>query len=240
MILDRRTALRSLAVLPLLGVPAAQAATTDLVLNCDTALAPVMTAVAQRFHAISGVKVRVFPTGPGLLIPQIARAVQNDLLVTQTGIMAEAVAGGLIRGTPRGAWRNPLVLAARRGAGDGALKGRIAVSDPTPGSDMDGPAIVAAMDLGQSRILGVIDTEEVVFLLAGGEADAGLLHASDLPRHPGLERLRPVPASAAAPLTYAVALTVLARRPDPGAFIDFLVSPEGTAALAAQGLESAA
>lgn len=238
MVLDRRTVLRALAAPLLVAAAPAGAAITDLVASCDTALAPVLSAVAERFLARAGVRVRVFPTGPGLLVPQLARAVQNDLLVTQAGIMDAAVRANLIAGTPRGAWRNPLVLAAPRGAGTAALKGRIAASDPTPGSDMDGPAIVSAMNLGQRAILGVIDTEEVAFLLARGEAEAGLLHLSDARARPDLEVVQPVPAAVAPPVTYAAATTVLARRPNPAAFIDFLVSPEGRSALAARGLEA--
>ncbi|WP_375462599.1 substrate-binding domain-containing protein [uncultured Methylobacterium sp.] len=238
MILNRRTVLHALAMPLLVAAPAAEAATTDLVLACDTALAPVLSAAAERYFETARLRVRVFPTGPGLLIPQIARAVQNDLLFTQTHIMNAAATAKLLAGAPRGTWRNPLVLAAARGAGAPALRGRIAVSDPTPGSDMDGPAIITAMNLGERAILGVIDTEEVAFLIARGEAEAGLLHVSDVRRRPDLEVIRTVPAAVAPPPTYAVAPTVLARRPNPAGFIDFLISPEGRAALAAQGLET--
>ncbi|WP_407531110.1 substrate-binding domain-containing protein, partial [Methylobacterium oryzisoli] len=154
--------------------------------------------------------------------------------------MAAAAAAGLIAGEAAGAWRNRFVLAARGGAGEAALTGRIAVPDPTPAADADGPALIRALGLGEDKILGVLDTDEVAFLLARGEASAGLLHAGDLASRPGLETIRPVPESVAPPVVYRVAVTTLARRPNPRAFVDFLISPEGAAALTAHSLEIAA
>lgn len=244
MTIPRRRLLQSL---PLLSLVAAKpqnsggtVTTTDLVLNCDTATAPALARAADRFHEAVGVRVRIFPTSPGLLIPQLARKVQNDLLFTQGTIMEAAAAAGLIAGEAAGAWRNRLVLAARSGMGEAALKGRIAVPDPTPAADVDGPEVIRALQLGERAILGVLDTDEVAFLLDRSEAEAGLLHASDLPHRPSLEAVRPVPDEVAAPLAYRVAVTTLARRPDPQAFVDFLLSAPGRAALSAQGLEAAA
>lgn len=242
----RRRILTALAALPLTAAappteaPAPARGITDLVLSCDSALGPAITQAAARFRARTGVQVRVFPTGPGLLVPQLARAVQNDLLLTQVQIMDTAAAAGLLAGPPRGAWRDSLILAARRGAGPGALGGRLAIADATPMSDMDGPAIVAKLGLAPREILGVIDTATVVALLGRGEADAGLLHASDVAGRTDLEIVGPVPESVAPALTYAIAVSTLARRPDPEAFVAFLVSPEGTAALKASGLERVA
>ena len=242
----RRRILTALAALPLTAAappteaPAPAKGITDLVLSCDSALGPAMNRAAQRFHTRADVHVRVFPTGPGLLVPQLARAVQNDLLLTQAPIMAAAASAGLLAGTPRGAWRNPLVLAARRGAGPRALAGRLAVTDPTPMSGIDGPTIVAKLGLAPAQILGVIDTNTVLALLGRGEADAGLLHASDVAGRADLEIVEAVPDSAAPSPTYVIAVSVLARRPDPQAFVDFLVSPEGTALLKASGLETIA
>jgi molybdate transport system substrate-binding protein len=243
MIIERRRVLQASAVLPLAAMAsAAKAATTDIVLNCDTALAPVMTAAASRFYQRSSVRVRVFATGPGLILPQLARQIQNDLICTRRDAMDAAVSSGLVAaGASRGAWRNRLVIGTRAGAGPAAVQGRIAVSDPTPASDMDGPAIIDGLGLGQAAVLGVIDTDEVAFLLLRGQADAGLLHLTDIHANPGLAILRTVPDGAAAPpITYSIAVTKLARRPAPQAFVAFLMAPEGGAVLRSFGLEAAA
>jgi molybdate transport system substrate-binding protein len=243
MFMRRRHVLQAAPALPLAVVATgAHAATTDLVLNCDPALVPPMTKAADRCFRSTGVRVRIFPTGPGLLLPQLERVIQNDLICTDARTIAAAVQAGLVAAdAPGGAWRNPLVIAGRADAGAGvgaAAKGRIAVSDPTPGSDMDGPAILQRLSLGQSAVLGGIDTDEVAFLVLRGDAEAGLLHATDVRAHPELTVLARVPDDVAAPVVCSVAVTKLARRPDPQAFAAFLVSPEGTAMLREQGLET--
>ena len=242
----RRHILTALAALPLTAAappteaPAPAKGITDLVLSCDAALGPAVRRAARLFRARAGVQVRVFPTGPGLLVPQLARAVQNDLLMTRRSIMETASAAGLLAGPARGAWRNPLVLAARRGAGPGALTGRLAVADPTPLSDMDGPGIAARLGLAPATLIGVIDTGTVRALLERGEAEAGLLHASDVAGHADLDIVEIVPEATAPALTYMIAVTILARRPRPEAFVDFLISSEGSAVLTTSGLERVA
>jgi molybdate transport system substrate-binding protein len=239
---DRRSVIRAIPALPLAFVAhAANAATTNLVLNCDTALGPVMTTAAARFFQRANVRVRVFPTGPGLLLPQLAREIQNDLICTQKTAGEAAVQANLVDpGALRGAWRNRFVIATRRGTGPDAVKGRIAVSDATPASDMDGPAIIQALALGQSAVLGVIDTDEVLFLLRARQVEAGLLHMTDVRANPELQVLRVVPDDVAPALMYAIAVTKGARRPNPQAFVDFLMTTEGAELLQAQGLEAVA
>ncbi len=240
MIVTRRRLAKALLALPALAVAGkAEAATTDIVLTCDTTLGPPMRAAAALYLQRTGVRVRVFATGPGLVLPQLAHGIQNDVVCTQQDIAGKAVQADLISPqSVQGGWRNRLVIAASRGAAPAAVKGGVAVSDPTPGSDMDGPAIIRALNLGQTAILGVIDTDEVVFLLSRGQADAGLLHMTDICTNADLEVIQVVPDGVAPPITYAVAVTKLSKRPNPQAFVDFLLSPRGTAALKARGLEA--
>jgi molybdate transport system substrate-binding protein len=233
----RRGFLGATATLPLLAAPlAAEANTTDLVLTCDTTLGPAMRQAARRFRAGGGVLVRVFPTGPGLIVPQLERQIQNDLLMTQSALMDQAEREALVApGASRGAWRNPLVIAAR--AGGPASGSRLAVSDPLPGSDMDGPVIARALGRAAPDIIGVHDTDAVIFLLLRGDAAQGLLHMTDVRAHPELTVIAPVPELVAPPLLYTAAVTKLAWRPNPEAFLNFLVSDQARALLAEQGLE---
>jgi molybdate transport system substrate-binding protein len=240
MTLNRRGLLLTAPALPLavLATPA-RAETTDLILNCDPALAPAMLQAAQRFSKTNGVLVNIFPTPPGLILPQIARHIQNDMVMTRSSAIAEAIGAATIAGdAPRGGqWRNRLVIARRAGATDAVVTGRIAVADATPGSDMDGPTILARLGLQHGRVMGVIDTDEVAYLLLRGEVDAGLLHMTDIRANPGLEVAAMVPDAAAPPILYSIAVTKLSRRPHPEAFIASLMSPDGAAVLRAAGLE---
>jgi molybdate transport system substrate-binding protein len=238
MTMDRRWLLLTLPAVPLIALATpAQAETTDLILNCDPTLATPMAAAANLFAQRHGVLVNIFPTPPGLILPQIARHIQNDMVITRSSAIAEAITAETISAdAPHGGqWRNRLVIAGRRGSA--VASGRIAVTDPTPGSELDGPAIAQAMKLGQGGILGVIDTDEVAYLLLRGEVDSGLLHMTDVQAHPDLQVITPVPQSVSPPILYSIAVTKLSRRPHPEAFITFLLSPDGAAVLRRAGLE---
>jgi len=236
----RRRLLQVLPVAAILGAGArAVAATTDLVLACDTTLGPALRAAARAYVNVTGVTVNVFPTPPGLILPQLQRQVQNDIVMTQPATIAACVQEGVIApDAPRGAWRNPLVLAVKRGASP-MPRMSVAASDPTPGSDMDGPAILARLGLENSARLGMIDTDTVAALILDGTAQAGLLHMTDIRAHPDLQVVSRVPAGIQPPITYAAAVTKLARRPDPARFLDFLLTPQAAAMLAEHGLEVA-
>jgi molybdate transport system substrate-binding protein len=236
----RRRFLQALPALPVVAAAtAASAATTDVVLTCDTTLRAPMLAAAGRFYQQTQIRVRVFPTGPGLILPQLERQVQNDMVFTQRSIADGAVREGLIDPAAlRGSWRNKLVIAVPRKAGAPAATGRIAVSDATSASDMDGPAIIRSAGLEYGTVLGVIDTDEVVYLLERGQADAGLLHMTDVRANPTLDVLRVVPDEVGRPILYAAAVTKLSWRPNPQAFIDFLLTPAAGVVLTAHGLEA--
>jgi molybdate transport system substrate-binding protein len=240
MTMDRRGLLLAVPALPLMAMARpAQAETTDLILNCDLTLAAPMAAAAQLFAQRDGVLVNIFPTAPGLILPQIARHIQNDMVITRSSAIAAAIAADSIAAdAPRGGqWRNRLVIAGRRDAAVPVARDRIAVTDPTPGSELDGPAIARAMKLGQGGILGVIDTDEVAYLLLRGEVGSGLLHRTDVAANPDLQVIAPVPPSISPPILYGIAVTRLSRRPHPEAFIAFLLSPDGAGVLRQTGLE---
>src|SRR4051812_8490810 len=59
----------------------------DLVVSCDTTLAPALRAVGSAYATQSSVRVFVFPTGPGLILPQLLRDIQNDIVVTQVATL---------------------------------------------------------------------------------------------------------------------------------------------------------
>jgi molybdate transport system substrate-binding protein len=237
--IGRRHFLQVMSVLPLLAsVRVANATVTDLVLNCDTTLAPSMRSAAAAFAARTGIHVHVFSTPPDLILPQLAREIQNDLVITRQATIRRAEELNIISpDAARGAWRNPLVIAGRSDAKAADSHQRIAVSDPTPASDMDGPAIANRLNL-KGTVMGVIDTDEVVDLLLRGEADIGLLHMTDVRANPSLTVVSQVPPAMAPEIIYSAAVTKLARRPNPIVFADFLTSPEAGRILAAQGLEA--
>jgi molybdate transport system substrate-binding protein len=228
-----------LGSLPLLALAAATtpacADPGDLVVSCDPTLAPALRKVGAAYRARSGARVHVFPTGPGLILPQLLRDIQNDIVVTQVAILAQAAQAGVIASIPHGTWRNPLVLAGPLGAS--AIDGIFAANDPSPASDFDGPGLLTQLGLQPARVLGAVDTDEVALLLTSGAAQAGLLHLTDVRADQRLEVIRPVPAEIHPPISYAATVTRLARRPNPQGLIAFLATPEATALLSEAGLE---
>ena len=205
----------------------ARAAGADLVVSCDTTLAPALRAVGAAYAARAGGRVFVFPTGPGLILPQLVRDIQNDIVVTQVATLRQAAQAGVIGATAfRIRWRNPLVVAGVRGA---SATGRtFAVSDASPASDIDGPALLARLGLQPARVLGAVDTDEVAYLL----------HMTDVRADRRLEVIRNVPDEIHPPVVYAASVTRLASRPNPEDFIVFLSTTEANAVLADAGLET--
>jgi molybdate transport system substrate-binding protein len=231
----RRWLLAGVPTLVLASVPA-RAAGGDLVVTCDTTLAPALREVADAYKARVGGHMFIFATGPGLILPQLVRDIQNDIVVTQTAILEQAAQAGVIAAPVRAQWRNPLVIAGRAGAA--TTDGAFAATDPSPASDIDGPALLARLAIKPARTLSAVDTDEVAFLLTTGAAQAGLLHMTDVRADARLAAIRPVPAEAQSPPLYAAAVTRLARRPNPEEFVAFLTTREAGDILAAAGLEA--
>jgi ABC-type molybdate transport system substrate-binding protein len=229
----------ALAALTMARPARAEVTIRDLALACDVTLGAAMRAAGAAYADVSGVRVAVFAMDCGLILPQLERQVQNDIVVTRRSVMAAAVQADVVaQDAVRGAWQNPIVIATRRDPP--ATKDKpIAVCDLTPASDMNGPDILARLGLPAAKSIGVIDTDTVVDLVLDGSASAGLMHMTDLRAHPELQLRSVIPAAVQAPIAYAVAVTKLARRPDPGRFVEFLLARQATVLLASLGLELA-
>ncbi len=217
------------------AVAPASAAVSALSVSCDTTLAPALRNIGAAYRARSGVRVYVFPTGPGLILPQLLRDIQNDIVVTQVSILVQAAQVGIVASAnAAGLWRNPLVIAGLHGTS--AIDQNFAAPDPSPASDIAGPAILARLGLKPARVLGAVDTDEVTFLLNTGAAQAGLLHMTDVRADQRLDVIRPLPQDIP-PIVYGASVTRLASRPNPEGFVAFLATPEATTMLTECGLE---
>lgn len=225
---------RALPLLGLVAIAPARADTVDLALTCDTTLAPVLRRIAAAFTAQTSARIFVFPTGPGLILPQLQRNIQNDILVTQTTVIDQATQQGLIADVAAPRWRNSLAIAGLHAGA--ALDQTLATTDPTPASDIDGSAVLTALGRKPRRVLGAVDSDEVAFLIANGSAQAGLLHMTDVRAH-GFEVVQAVPADICAPLVYRACITRLAGRPKPGDFLAFLTTQAAVRVLSDHGLE---
>jgi|SRR5579871_6748542 len=232
----RRSLLLGLPMLALARPALADA--IGLSVACDTTLAAALRCAGEAYRQRTGARIFVFATGPGLLLPQLERDIQNDILVSQVPILDQALQAQVIAVLPgRPYWVNPLVIAGRPGA---PIDQTFAAPDPTPASDFDGPALLAKLNLKPARVLGTVDTDEVAALIDSGASQAGLLHMTDVRANAQLTVLRAVSADIQPPLIYAASITRLASRPNPQGFIEFLTTPEAKAVLTEAGLEQQA
>lgn len=235
---SRRGLLAGAPTVVLLAAGAARAdedfTTTDLAVSCDDPATGAVRRAAAAFRQKSGVRVRLFPTASNLLLPQLRREIQNDIILTRLDVIDAAQALGLVKPGGRvGPWRNRLVLAEAEQTS--APEGSYAVPDPTPASEFDGPAVLKAMNLTPTRTVGVLDSDAVVWSLLNGQARRGLVFQSDIVANEGLRVAAPVPDSAWPPVLYGATLTTLTSRINPQAFVTFLGSADGLAALRAGG-----
>lgn len=216
------------------GIRQAEAETVDLALTCDSTLAPVLRKAAAAYTAATSVRIFVFPTGPGLILPQLQRDIQNDIVISRRLVIDQAVQDDLIAYAAPLRWRNPLVIAGKDHAS--ALDQSLAITDPNPAAVVDGAYVLAQFGLKPRRVLGVVDTDEVAFLIGTGVAQAGLLHMTDVRAH-GLKVIRAVPPDIWPWEVYAACVTQLSQRPHPQGFLAFLTMATTTRLLADGGLE---
>jgi hypothetical protein len=156
--LKRRQAMAAAA---LLTIRTAQAASAELALMCDIALAAPITRAAEAYRAATGTRIQVFPTAPGLIVPMLTRDTLIDIVIT------------------------PLVVA------QGAAKDdRFAVSELPDASGIDAQAALAALAIDPAKIVSAIDTRDVAFLLTTGAAGSGLLYLTDALAEPALRVTR--------------------------------------------------
>ena len=236
MTMPRRRMMLSVApLIPFIVLGKAEAETTDLALMCDLTLGPVLSALGRAFQAETGVRIHVFPTPPGLILPQLTRDVQNDIVLTQIASLDLGASQGLLSTESRSReWSDPLVIAEKSDAAGDPDTGMFAISELPSASGIDGTLISERLNLPPTRVVSAIDTSEVAELLVSRKARSGLLFLTDVRANPDLRVVRVIATSQ--PMIFAAAVTKLSRRPNPGAFLRFLGTPRAMEMLSAAGL----
>ncbi len=207
---------------------------------CDPALRPAMRALDPLSRAQAGAPIAVLSAPAPAMLAQIQRHTRNDVLFTLSRAMDQAVAQNFVVPRTRvDGFTNRLVLAARnRGVlGAGA---KIAVTDNTVISGLDGAAILAANSIKTGGgLIGAASTQDVAFLVATGAADAGLVYLTDVKADPRLVVLAVLTADAAL-TSYSGAVNARAVSPNAQAFLNLARIQNGAAVLRDAGLELAA
>ncbi len=204
-------------------------------------------------RAQAGAPVSVLSAPAMLMLAQIQRHTRNDVLFTLSNAMDMAVQLQLVRPETRvDGFSNPLVLAAMsdRATAPAGTAGvlamvaaaRLAVTDDTAASGLDGRAVLDANGLTQAagnRVMGAANTADVAFLVTTGAADLGLVYLTDVKADPRLAVMATL--NADPKLTnYSGAVNANAVSPNARAVLTVMQSAAGSAVLRAAGLGVAA
>ncbi len=217
----------------------------DVTVFCDPALAPALRSLDAPSRRQIGTPVAVLSAPAALMLAQITRHTRNDVLFTLAVAMDDAVKEQLVKPETRvDGWNNPLVLAIATGGpappAPAALPFwlaalRVAVTDQTVVSGLDGRAVLAANRLTPGQIIGTANTGDAAFLATTGAADAALVYLSEVRADPKLAVLAPLTADPA--LTrFAAAVDAKAVSPNAQRFLAFLQSGPARDQLRAAGL----
>jgi len=180
---------------------------------CDPTLAPLMRSVGAPYE------VAVLSAPASLMLAQITRHTHNDVLITLSDAMDQAVAQALVVPATRvDGFGNTLVLASLASWQGSIARARVAVTDPTPADSLDGRAVLAANNIAPAAVLGAANTADVAFLVTTGAAELGLVYLTDVRADPRLQVVRTLQG----PVAYSAAVNAHAYSPNAGAFISLL------------------
>ncbi|HEX2046762.1 MAG TPA: molybdate ABC transporter substrate-binding protein [Acidimicrobiales bacterium] len=220
-----------------------------VVAGCTTASEPTLTvlaaaSLAEAFADLDpGEQVRYSFAGSQQLVAQVEAGVPADVVATaDEAAMDRLVRANLVE-TPVVFARNKLAIAVRPGnpgrirvLADLARPGlRLALAD---GTVPVGRFAQQALQKGSVRVRPVsleLDVKAVVSRVASGEAEAGIVYATDVTRASGVEGVA-IPDDLNVVATYPAAVVRAgANRPLARRFVFRLTGDRGRAALAAHG-----
>lgn len=216
---------------------------------CDPTLGPAMRSLDRISRMQAGAPVSVLSAPAMSMLAQIQRHTRNDVLFTLSAAMDLAVQLQLVRPETRvDGFSNPLVLAilingSTKPVDEAGLLSvlagaRLAVTDNTVASGLDGCAVLSANGLTQAagnHVMGAATTADVAFLITTGAADIGLVYLTDVKADPRLTVLATLNADPTL-TNYSGAVNAKAVSPNAQAVLNVIRSTEGSAALRTAGL----
>jgi molybdate transport system substrate-binding protein len=241
------------AVLPALVAFATLAAlpaqARDLVVYGEPTLKPVLMTLAALWHAQGNARVHVFVAPTDLSFEQIARETRCDVIFALAGPVIDAAEERELfdADSKIAAFGNSLVLVGRGAGSANATDIRAMVAGKrlaiaNPGRDVAGSYGVMALraagvDPAGKGVMVAESAAGVLQFLADGNADVGVVYASDAAANPGFKVLARFDTASHPPIVYVAAQAAHADDDsDSDGFLDFLTTPEGKAAIVAAGL----
>ncbi|HEV2955019.1 MAG TPA: molybdate ABC transporter substrate-binding protein [Xanthobacteraceae bacterium] len=221
----------------------------DLVIYGEPTLKPVLTSLGTLWRAKGNGGVHVFVAPTDLSFEQIARETRCDVIFALAGPVTDAAEERELfdADSKIDAFGNSLVLVARQAAPASATDVRAMVAGKrlaiaNPGRDVAGSYGVMALraagvDPAGKGVMVAENAAGVLQMLADGNADVGVVYASDAAANPGFKVLARFDTASHPPIVYVAAQAAHADDDsDSEGFIDFLTTPEAKAAIVAAGL----
>jgi molybdate transport system substrate-binding protein len=253
-IIGRRRLGLMLAAATVTGTARADDIAPDVVVFCEPTLQHALGQVGALWRQRGGAPVRVFAAPTALLLAQVGHGIRSDIIIGEGEAAARtALQRRLIKPETRfGGWRNRLVVGQRGVAAAAAdltrdsklltlaAGGSIAIVDPVAASGAYSRQALDALGLWdglQAHALGVVDTDDAVFLLDRGKARLAVVYATDVAADPGLAVAARFPDEAYPAVLYWGAQTQQVRSPRADEFASFVRRPEAQDRMRQAGLE---
>jgi molybdate transport system substrate-binding protein len=244
-----------LGAVALAGSTARPAQARDLVVYAEPALKPVLTTLGALWRDQGNSRVHVFVAPTDLSFEQIARETRCDVIFALAGPVTDAAEQRELfdADSKIDAFGNSLVLVGREAAPASATDVRAMIAGKrlaiaNPDRDVAGSygvralrAAGVALDPAGKGVMVAENAAGVLQFLADGNADVGVVYASDAAANPAFKILARFDATAHPPIVYVAAQAAHADDDsDSEGFLDFLTTPEANAAITAAGLIPAA
>jgi molybdate transport system substrate-binding protein len=245
-----------LALLMLLLFPACSAPPSTLTVSAAASLENVLAPIADAYHhQHPRTKIEFNFGGSGALARQIEDGAPVDIFLSASPEPMDRLSarGLLLDATRRDLLRGEIVLIVpRSGAGTESFEALadphmkfIALADPASvPAGVYGKQVLTSLGLWsrvkQKLVLGK-DVRQVLGYVETGNADAGLVYATDARESSAVRVAAIAPESTHAPVVYPVAVLRGTRNPTAAQdFVAFLFCPEARALFVSQGFTAAA
>ena len=244
-----RAALAALVAFATFAALPAQA--RDLVVYGEPTLRPVLTTLGALWRAKGNSGVHVFVAPTDLAFEQIARETRCDVIFALDGLATDAAEERELFDADSKivAFGNSLVLVARAGSAvpPGAIAAGKRLAIANPDRDVAGiyglqalRAAGVAVDPAGKDVMVAESAAGVLQFLVDGQADIGVVYASDAAANPQFKVMARFDAASYPPIVYVAAQAAHADDDaDSEGFLQFLTTPEARAAIAAAGLAPA-
>lgn len=219
--------------------------TPTLTVLAASSLTDAFTAIEQDVEARLGADVRISLAGSQQLATQVLEGAPADVLATADDVqMQRVVDAGLVAGQPEVFARNRLVVVT--GAGGRDVLGLADLDDPGLDVVLAAPevpagryarAALADADVEVDPVSLEPSVRAVLSKVALGEADAGIVYASDVAGDDRDLEVHGIAPGRTPEITYPIAVLEDSDHPDLArAFVEHVLSPRGQARLAQHGL----